>query len=192
MLFTLKWMIFSRFNAIKEFANSFSSLTLHLICCTFVALKENTLRRELGGLPQIQKFELSPSVWYDALIADHILGKKASPVAFRQILLKTLPAAYIFSYTVMTNLKNLNGTKSLNIKPTPAELSPRIIPHYPPKLLLEILGMGKNTSWHLKIYSFSPPEKSSLINLHLLLSKVSFLPPSNSNFYLITLYKLHL
>ena len=55
-------------------------------------------------------------------------------------------------------------------------MSRRIISqNYPPKLLWEALGMGQNTSQQPKIYQFSPPEKSSLINLDLPLSKPSFL-----------------
>ena len=42
------------------------------------------------------------------------------------------------------------------------------------------------------MYSFLTPEKYILINLLLTLSKMSFLPLSNSNFHLITLCKLHL
>ena len=57
------------------------------------------------------------------LITNHIFEKKASLIAFRQILQKILPAAYIFSNTVMTNLK-----KPFNTKQCPAGLSPRIIP----------------------------------------------------------------
>ena len=36
--------------------------------------------------------------------------------------------------------------------------------------------MGENTTQQPKIYSFFPPEKSPLMDLHLSLSKVSFLP----------------
>ena len=45
-----------------------------------------------------------------------------------------------------------------------------------PELLWITLGMGKNPTQQPKIYSFSPPEKSSLIDLNLSLAKVSFLP----------------
>ena len=62
------------------------------------------------------------------LIADHILEKKASLITFRLILQKILPAAYIFSHTTMTNLKELIANISLNKKQCPAGLSPRIIP----------------------------------------------------------------
>ena len=55
-------------------------------------------------------------------------------------------------------------------------MSRRIISqNYPLKLLREALGMGQNTSQQPKIYQFSPPKKSSLINLDLPLSKPSFL-----------------
>ena len=62
------------------------------------------------------------------MITVHILEKNVSVIAFIQILPKILPAAYIFSYTIMTNLKNLIGNKSLNTKQCPAGLCPRIIP----------------------------------------------------------------
>ena len=74
---------------------------------------------------QAQKFEFSPSVGYHPdqeklgptvfpLITDHILEK--SVIALTQILPKFFPAAYIFSNTIMTNLKKLTGTKFLNTK----------------------------------------------------------------------------
>ena len=62
------------------------------------------------------------------LITDHILEKKVSLIFFRLILQKILPAAYIFSNTTMTNLKELIAYISLNKKQCPAGLSPRIIP----------------------------------------------------------------
>ena len=63
-------------------------------------------------------------------------------------------------------------------------MSSRIISqNYPPKPLWETLGMRESTSQQPKIYSFSPPEKSSLINLHFPLSSV-ILSPSNRNFRL--------
>ena len=46
----------------------------------------------------------------------------------------------------------------------------------------------QNPTQQPKIYSFSASEKSPLIYLHLSLSKVPFLPPSNSNFYVSTLW----
>lgn len=42
--------------------------------------------------------------------------------------------------------------------------------------------MGENISQKPNIYSFFPPEKSSLINSHLLLSKVPFLFPIKYHF----------
>ena len=105
-----------------------------------------------------------------------ILEKKLSLIAFRKILSKIFPEACIFSNTIMTCLITLVGTKSLNTKQCPAGLSLRIIPHYPRKHLWETLGMGKNPTQQPQIYSFSSPEKSPLINLLLLLSKMAFLP----------------
>ena len=79
------------------------------------------LSDRIGG-----RFELSPSVGYNPrqkiefprpfLIKDHIFGKKVSLIAFRQILPKTFPVPCMFSYTIMTYLKNLDGTKPLNTK----------------------------------------------------------------------------
>ena len=63
------------------------------------------------------------------LNTDHILAKKVSLIVFRQFLPNILPVACIFSYTIMTYLKKLDGTKTLNTKQCPAGLSPRIIPH---------------------------------------------------------------
>ena len=60
----------------------------------------------------------------------------------------------------------------------------KIIPHYPPKPLWETLGMAENPSKQHKMSSLSPPKRSSFINSHLPLLKLSFLPPSNSNFHL--------
>ena len=105
------------------------------------------------------------------------IGKKGISNSFRQILLKILPPACIFSHAVMTYLERLVGTKFLNTKQCPAGLSPRIIPHFLPKPSWEILRMGENPTLQPKIYSFPLTKKSPLINLHLKLSKVSsFLP----------------
>ena len=152
------------------------------------------------------------------LITDHLLGKGVSLIALREILLKLLFGACIFSYTIMTYLKKLDGTKTLNAKQCPLGSSPRIIPQVSPFLpkmspplmlfccthevwtvtpflcetLWETLGMGENPTQQSNIYSFLPPEKCPLIDLHLPLSRLSFLPPSNSNFHVITLCQLHL
>ena len=88
-------------------------------------------------------------------------------------------------------------TKSLNTKPCPVWLFPRIIcqasPFLPkmsqnscthrvwtaplsPEPLSETQGMAKNPTQQPKIYSFPPLEKPPLIDINLLLSKVSFLP----------------
>ena len=87
---------------------------------------------------QAQKFELSPSVGYHTNqdlesprpSPDHIphIRKKISLIAFRQILPNILPTACIFSYTIMTCLKKLSGTKSFNTKQCHAGLFPRIMP----------------------------------------------------------------
>ena len=97
-----------------------------------------------GGSPwksKILNFPLllvsfSPKIEFTVplLITDHILGKKVSLIAFRQILPDILPAACIFSYAIMTYLKDLDGSKSLNAKQCPAGLSPRIITQVSPFL----------------------------------------------------------
>ena len=94
-------------------------------------------------------------------------------------------------------------TKSVNTKPCSTGLFPRIICQASPVLLKMsqnyctpqvwtvppspeplwvTLGMGKNPTQKLKIYSFPPSEKSPLIGLNLSLSKVSFLPHQTAIF----------
>ena len=75
-----------------------------------------------------------------------LVANLISLIAFKQILQKILAAAYIFSYTVINNLKKLIETKSCNTKQCEAGLSPGIIPHYPPKPLWETVGIGENPS----------------------------------------------
>ena len=141
-----------------------------------------------GSSCKPKSFELSPSDGYythqkiesPCPSLDHRphIEKKVSLIVFRQILPKILLVVCIFSYTIMMYLKKLVETKSLSTKQCPAGSSPRIIPHYPPKHLWETLGMGEYPTQQPKIYSFPPLEKSFLISLHFLFSKVSFLPHS--------------
>ena len=116
-----------------------------------------------------QKSELSLSAGYHShqkiespcFYLDHRphTGKNVSLIAFRQNLLKILSAADIFSNTTMNNLEILIGNKSFHKK-----LSSRIIAHsYCPITLWKILGLGQNTGQKANSYSFSWPEKSSLI-----------------------------
>ena len=72
------------------------------------------------------------------LITDHI-----PLIEFRQILPKTLPATYISSHTIMTNLKNLFGIKTFNTKQYIAGLAHRITSHYSPKLCEKRSGWGR-------------------------------------------------
>ena len=90
-----------------------------------------------------------------------------SLTAFRQILSNILLEPCILTNTIMNYLKKFIRTKSLDTKQCPPGLSTRSKPHYPPKHLWEILGMGKNHTQQPNIYSFSPPEKNPLINLPL-------------------------
>ena len=62
----------------------------------------------------------------------HILGKKVSLIAFRQILTKILPAAFIQLHNY--DLFEKARLKSLNTKQCPAGLYPRIIRQVPPFL----------------------------------------------------------
>ena len=125
--------------------------------------------REFGGSPCKPK-NLIFAVYHPhqkiespcPLITDHILEKKVTLIAFRQILSKLLPEACILSNTMMTYLKKLVGTKSHNTKQCSARLSPRILPHYPPKHLWETPWMRKISTQQPKIYSFPPTEKSPL------------------------------
>ena len=75
----------------------------------------------LGGVSlNTKSFELPPSVGYlphqkiesqCPLITDHILEKKVSLIAFRQMLSKILPDTCILSDTIITYLKKLVGAK---------------------------------------------------------------------------------
>ena len=141
----------------------------------------------------------SPKIWIFPAVAYQLHQKTECPCpsldhrphigknvfklrAFRQILPKVLPTASIFSNIIMINLEKFIGSKTLNTKQCSARLFSRIF-------LLNNLG---KLSQQPKSYSFSPPEKSSIINLHLALWKMSFLCQSNCNFDLITLDKFHL
>ena len=155
---------------------------------------------------QAQKFELSPSVRSNPHC---ILGKKVSPITFTQILPKVLSAACIFcSYTIMTYLKRLGGTKSFNTKQCPSGLSPRSIPqvsHFLPKMSPPFMFLccthqvctfsllpwtflgnpgdrGETYPTAKNLFIFLTREKSPLIDLHLPISKVLFLPHQISIF----------
>ena len=101
------------------------------------------------------------------MITDYILEKKVFLTAFRQVLPKILPKTYIFSNTIMTNLKKLIGNKSL----IQNSIQQDYLPQLSPKRLLETLGMGENTSQQQKFTNFALQKNP---------------------FHLITLYKLHL
>ena len=103
------------------------------------------------------------------------IGKKGISNSFQTNFSKIFACGQHFQLHITTYLKKLFGTKFLNTKQCPAGLDPRIIPRYHPKHLWEILGMGESPTQQPKIWSFPLPGKSSLINLHLPLSKVSFL-----------------
>ena len=162
--------MFSRLSTIKEFVTSFSSLTLHAIdlllwkkILSFTLSKIVTVSRQsillrfffLERLGCSTNWTLSffcisppPKNWFPLSVSDHkpYVGKKVFLIALRQILLKIFPAAYISSYTTMTNLRKVIGTEHLNTKQCPAGLSFRIIPHYCPKRLQETLRMEENPS----------------------------------------------
>ena len=141
----------------------------------------------MAGLPARLKFELSNRkcrIPLSLLWSQTTYWKKSlSLIAFRQILPKTFPAAYIFSYAIITNSKKLIGNKSLDTKQYPAGLSSRII-HYPHQPSWEALGMGENSSQQQKMYSFFSPEISFLLNKFTSSSIKSVSPsPSYSNFH---------
>ena len=123
--------------------------------------------------------------------------KKVSPVVFRQILPKILPMVHIFSFIITTYLKKFIGIKTLGAKQYPAELSlwsiPTIFPILPKMFHLlsfcllshhvwialpfpKTYYLGKPCRWENPA-SFPAPKKS---------------PSPNSNFHIITQYKLHL
>ena len=122
------------------------------------------------------------------LITDPILEKKVSVISFRQILLKILLAAYIFSNTIMINLKKLIRNISLNTKQCPAGLSPRIIP---------LNSYGKPWGWermpgYSQKFTHSPQQKILHNKSTSFAIKIVTPSSSNNNFDLITLYKLYL
>ena len=122
-----------------------------------------------------------------SLITVHVLEKKEFLIAFRQILPKILPAAYIFSNTIMINLKYFTGNKSLSKKQCPAELSPRIIPL---NIYGKPWGWGRIPANSQKFSNF--PTRKILLNKFTSSTVKSVIPsPSNSNFHLITPYKLY-
>ena len=181
-------------STIKESATYFSSVTLNAVNVLLwkkiftLSLLKIIAASRWSTLFRVQpkRFELSLSV--------NIL------IALREIFPKKLPVACIFTYTIMAYLKKLNGTKSLNPKQCLTELSHRFITqvsHFLPKMssplmllccthqvsvfppslqmLWQALRMGYNPTQQPKVYSLSVQKKNPLINLHLQLSKVSFL-----------------
>ena len=74
-------------------------------------------------------------------------------------------------------LRAFSVTQSLTYSKSLYPPSDQKCPLPSPELLWETLGMGVGVMEEQRnIYSFLPPEKSLLINLHPPLSKVSFLP----------------
>ena len=98
------------------------------------------------------------------LITDHILGKKVSLIAFREILPKILPEGCIFSNTIINYLKQLVGIKFFNTKQCSSGLSPRIIPLYPLNIYGKPWECGRIPPT-VKSLLISPNRKSPLINL---------------------------
>ena len=111
------------------------------------------------------------------------IWKKVSLIVLRQILV-----AYIFSNTITTNLIKLIGNKFLNTKQCPAGLCPRIIS-------LNFYGNpgnGGEYQLNAKNLIIFPTRKILLNKFTSSAIKNVILSPSNSNFHLIILYKLHL
>ena len=121
---------------------------------------------------QTQQFELSPSVGYypttklsppvSPLITDHILEREISLIAFRQILPNILLAICIFSSTIMSYLKKLIETVSLNTKQCPAGLPPRTIPHDPLNIYGKPWGWGRNPPTAKNLLIPPPSQKNPL------------------------------
>ena len=134
---------------------------------------------------------ISPPQKLNTLSPDNTpdIKKKVTIITFRQILPKILSEACISSNTIVKYLKKFVWIKSLSTKQCSAGLSPLIIPHYP----LNIYGNPWNgrdpTAKNLFISSNRkiPLNKFTSFPISKVLS-----PPWNSNFHLITLYKLHL
>ena len=128
-------------------------------------------RLKLGTFPFCW---ISPPVPLPSLDHRPHIGKKVALIAFKQILRNNLSAVYIFSNIIMTNLKKLIVNKSLNTKQCPAGLSSRIIPL---NLYGKPCGYRRISTNSQKFINF--PHFSNLLillnNLHLPLSKVSFL-----------------
>ena len=131
-----------------------------------------------------------------------------------------MPVVCIFSYTIKTCLKRLDGTKSLNTKQwCPAELSPRIIhqvspflpkmfpllmsPYllYPPRVdcpPFPWIFMGNPGDWGefqptVKYFLISPGRKIPFNRLLTSSATKSVVPSKpNSNFLVINLCNLHL
>ena len=126
-----------------------------------------------------------------------ILGeRKVSLIALRQVLPKVLLVAWFFSYTIMTYLKKLDGTMSLDTKQCPAGIYPRYLLFYKnvPSFDVALLnptgvdcpsffwnymrnpGNGRKSYPTAKNLIISPTRKSLLLHSYFLLSKVSLLP----------------
>ena len=135
----------------------------NLTCCKFVALKENTLTHFFQNQFSLwgdQDVTLRESIWappsktkslnfplllgitptktlgfpVPPLITDHILEiKKLCLIAFRQLVV------YVFSKTIMTNMKKFIKNKSFNTKASSSTVSQ----NYLPKTSWETLGMGE-------------------------------------------------
>ena len=129
--------------------------------------------------------------------------KKLSLIAFRQVLTKILPASLFIHLHNYDLFEKARLELSSLIQNCPAGLYPRIIrklsPFLPKMLknccihqvwtvtpstetLWETLGMKENPTQQPKVYSFPPSKKFPLIDLHLLLSKGSFLPHQKAIF----------
>ena len=130
----------SKFFALKRnalthsFQNHFSNHTITPIRVFIMGSQDVPLREESGGTPCKPRrlnflllLEIAPNKTLTLTVSPglrpHIGKKMVSLIAFRQNLPRTLPAACIFSYTIMTYLKSFDGTKSLNAKQYPAVLT---------------------------------------------------------------------
>ena len=160
----------------------------------------------VGDFPARPKIWTFPFCWISPPLKSQVLcpssddrphiEKKISLI--KQIVTKNLPVVCIFSYTILTYLKKLEPSplmqNSLQQDYLPEKyrryllsyqkfpsfdvvlLHPPYVDFPPfPEPLWETLGMDENPTQQPKIFSFLTAESPS-IDLHLLLSKVSFVP----------------
>ena len=145
-----------KFTNLKEnffthsFQNHYIALSRSSILLRIFLMGRYTKQGNLGGLPADPKGWTLPFCWISSfqkivspcpLMKDHILEKKISQVALREILSKIMPGACIFSNTIMTYMKRLVGTKFLTTKQCSADYLPQL------DLIILLNIYGKTWEW---------------------------------------------